>query len=213
LGFGANPRQIRQFFSQQRATLYTSLESLTITIIYSGGYRRRFGVHTMQNLNLYQLSAKYIEALDFLTDPEMDLPIEAINDTLEGLSGGLEEKAVNVAKFLRNLEATAEAIKEAEADMAKRRRAFESRVKWLKSYLKDSMENTGITKIECPFFKLSIQKNPVSVEVFDENLIPEQFKEVVTTWKIDKNAIKEALKNGETVAGAMLLNGTRLAIK
>ena len=167
----------------------------------------------MQNLNLYQLSAKYIEALDFLTDPEMDLPIEAINDTLEGLSGGLEEKAVNVAKFLRNLEATAEAIKEAEADMAKRRRAFESRVKWLKSYLKDSMENTGITKIECPFFKLSIQKNPVSVEVFDENLIPEQFKEAVTTWKIDKNAIKDALKNGETVAGAMLLNGTRLAIK
>lgn len=85
--------------------------------------------------------------------------------------------------------------------------------KWLKSYLKDSMENTGITKIECPFFKLSIQKNPASVEVFDENLIPDQFKEPVTTWKIDKNAIKEALKNGETVAGAVLLNGTRLSIK
>jgi hypothetical protein len=167
----------------------------------------------MQNLNLYQLSSKYIEALDFLTDPEMDLPIEAINDTLEGLSGGLEDKAINLAKFLRNLEATAEAIKEAEADMAKRRKAFENRVKWLKSYLKDSMENTGITKIECPFFKLSIQKNPASVEVFDENLIPEQFKEPVTTWKIDKNAIKEALKNGETVAGATLLNGTRLSIK
>jgi hypothetical protein len=44
-------------------------------------------------------------------------------------------------------------------------------------------------------------------------LLPEQFKEPVTTWKIDKNAIKEALKNGETVAGATLLNGTRLSIK
>ena len=84
----------------------------------------------MQNLNLFQLSTKYIEALDFLTDPEMDLPIEAINDTLEGLSGVLEDKAINLAKFLRNLEATAEAIKEAEADMLKRRRAFENRVKW-----------------------------------------------------------------------------------
>jgi hypothetical protein len=211
LGFRADSRQIRQFDSQQLAARFASLEPLTI--IYSGGLGRRLGVHTMQNLNLFQLSTKYIEALDFLTDPEMDLPIEAINDTLEGLSGVLEDKAINLAKFLRNLEATAEAIKEAEADMAKRRKAFENRVKWLKSYLKDSMENTGITKIECPFFKLSILKNPVSVEVFDENLIPEQFKEPVTTWKIDKNAIKEALKNGETVAGAVLLNGTRLSIK
>lgn len=38
----------------------------------------------MNNLSLYQISTNYIEALDALTDPEMDLPIEAITDTLEG---------------------------------------------------------------------------------------------------------------------------------
>ncbi len=167
----------------------------------------------MNNLALYELSQNYMQALDFLTDPEADLPIEAINDTLEGLSGELEDKVINVTKFLRNMEATAEAIKAAEDAMAKRRKALENRAKWLKSYLKCNMEHTGISKIECPFFKLSIQKNPDSVNITDEAAIPEQFKEQVISWKIDKTAIKETIKNGQVIPGAELVNGTRLVIK
>ncbi|MBE0437493.1 MAG: siphovirus Gp157 family protein [Methylomicrobium sp.] len=167
----------------------------------------------MSNLALYQLSQNYIEALDFLTDPEADLPAEVINDTLEGLEGELQDKAVNVAMFMRNMEATAEAIKNAEAEMARRRKAFESRVKWLKDYLKGSMEYTGITKIECPYFKLAIQKNPPAVAILNEAAIPDEFKEKVITWKIDKTGIKEAIKAGKAVPGAELVNGTRLAIR
>ncbi len=167
----------------------------------------------MSNLSLYQLSGNYLQALDFLTDPEMDLPIEAINDTLEGLSGELEDKAINVAMFLKNMEATAEAIKNAEAEMARRRKALENRVQWFKDYLKGSMLQTGISKIECPYFKLSIQNNPAAVNIFDEDAIPLAFKEQVTSWKIDKAAIKNAINAGENVAGAMLTNGKRLVIK
>ena len=167
----------------------------------------------MNKLSLYDLSTNYLQALDFLTDPEMDLPVETINDTLEALGGELEDKAINVAKFLRNMEAMAEAIKNAEVDMAKRRKALENRVLWLKEYLKGSMEHTGIIKIECPYFKLSIQNNPPAVNIFDEDAIPVEFKEQVITWKIDKPAIKEAIKNGEAVPGAILTNGTRLVIK
>jgi hypothetical protein len=167
----------------------------------------------MNNLSLYQLSNNYLEALDFLTDPETDLPAEVINDTLESLGGELEDKAVNVAKFLRNMEAAAEAIKAAEADMAKRRKTLESRAKWLKDYLKGNMEACGISKIECPYFKIAIQKNPATVNILDESAIPDQFKEQVITWKIDKTAIKDAIKTEETVPGAELVNGTRLAIR
>ena len=167
----------------------------------------------MNHLTLYQVSTTYLQALDFLTDPEQDLPIEAINGTLEALTGELEEKAVNVAMFLKNMEATAEAIKNAETEMAKRRKALENRVQWLKDYLKDNMLHTGITKIECPYFKLAIQNNPAAVNVVDETAIPEKFKEKVVTWKIDKPAIKEAIQSGEVVPGATLTNGKRLAIR
>ena len=167
----------------------------------------------MSNLSLYQLSGNYLQALDFLTDPEMDLPIEAINDTLEGLSGELEDKAINVAMFLKNMEATAEAIKNAETEMAKRRKTFENRAQWLKDYLKGNMQAVGITKIECPYFKLAIQSNPPTVNLVDEAAIPEKFKEKVVTWKIDKPAIKNAIQAGEVVPGAILTNGKRLVIR
>ena len=167
----------------------------------------------MNNLSLYQLSGNYLQALDFLTDPEADLPAEVISDTLEALGGELEDKAVNVAKFLRNMEATAMAIKAAEESMEKRRKALEARVKWMKDYLKSNMEHTGISKIECPYFKLSIQKNPAAVNVTDENAIPKQYKEEVITWKLNKPAIKKAIENGQVVPGAELNNGTRLVIK
>jgi acetylglutamate synthase len=167
----------------------------------------------MNKLSLYDLSANYLQALDFLTDPEIDLPAEAVNDTLEALSGELEEKAVNVAKFLRSMETTAQAIKEAEAAMAKRRKALENRVSWMKAYVKENMERTGITKIECPYFKIAIQKNPAAVTILDEAAIPTEFKESIISWKIDKAAIKDTLKAGGTVPGAELASGTRLAIR
>lgn len=167
----------------------------------------------MNKLTLYSLSANYLQALDFLTDPEADLPAEAVNDTLEALVGELEDKAVNVAKFLRNMETMADAIKTAEADMAKRRKALESRVQWLKAYLKGNMEHAGITTIECPYFKLSVQSNPAAVNILNEAAIPGQFKEQVISWKIDKTAIKKAIQAGQPVAGASLVNGTRLVIK
>jgi len=83
----------------------------------------------------------------------------------------------------------------------------------MNDYLKGSMEQTDITKIECPFFKLSIQKNPVSVVIKNEAAIPEKFKKQVISWSIDKTAIKNAIKAGETIPGAVLINGTRLAIR
>lgn len=167
----------------------------------------------MNNLSLYELSSTYLKALDDLTDPELDLPIEAVNDTLEALGDEMENKAINVTKFMRNMEATAKAIKEAEAEMYKRRKSLETRIKWMKDYLKENMEHTGITKIECPYFKLSIQKNLVSVAITNEESIPGEFKEQVISWKIDKTAIKKAIQSGDSIPGAKLLNGTRLAIR
>ena len=167
----------------------------------------------MGNLTLYDISSDYLQALDLFTDPEADIPLEAALDTLEGIEGQLQEKAVNVAKFMQNLDAAAKAIKEAEQQMAKRRKAIENRARWIKDYLKQNMEAAGITKIESPWFSLSIQKNPPSVEVLDESALPEDYKTEVVTVTIDKAAIKEALKEGEDVPGAVLKQGTRLAVR
>lgn len=167
----------------------------------------------MNSITLYEISQTYREALDVLTDPELDLPNEVIADTLEGLQGNLEDKAIAVAQFFKNLEATAVAIKEAEQRMSQRRKAIENRVAAIKDYLKINMESCGISKIESPWFALSIAKNPAAVDILDEDSLPDDFVEIVTMRKVNKTAIKQAIESGADVPGAVLTRGTRLVIR
>ena len=73
-------------------------------------------------LKLYELSTDYLRALDALTAQE-ELPPEAIADTLDGLAGAWEDKALNVARYVRNLEAEADAIAQAKQRMEARAKA------------------------------------------------------------------------------------------
>ena len=97
--------------------------------------------------------------------------------------------------------------------MMKRRKALENRATALKEYLKNNMESTGIVKIECPFFKLSIAKNPAALDLFDTSAIPDEYKRTETVTTIDKAAIKKAITAGKQVMGARVISGTRLVIK
>lgn len=162
---------------------------------------------------LYELAYAYRETADKLAD--LDLPEEVITDTLESMSGDLEVKATNTAMVVRNLEATAEAIKQAEAQMAARRKALENRAARVKDYLLANMIVAGIAKVECPLFKLSVRDNPAAVEVYQPELIPEAFmtKPEPTPPAPDKAAIKAAMKAGTEIPGCRLIVGKRLEIR
>jgi hypothetical protein len=165
------------------------------------------------NLSLYTIAAEFRSMVNALTDCQDDA--QAIADTIEAESYPLEVKAQNVAYAIRNLEASAAAIKDAEAQMAERRKRIEKRAEQIREYLKTCMEVAGVSKIECPHFALSIAKNPASVDIFEPALIPSEFMRLPEPPPPapDKARIKDALKDGQDVPGAMLAYGTRLAIK
>lgn len=165
------------------------------------------------NTSLYQLADEYLEASRTMAD--LDVPDEVIADTLEGMAGAVEVKATNVAMFIRNMESSAEAIKSAEAAMSARRKAIEARAKRVREYLQAQMTRTGITKIECPYFKLAIRDNPPAVVVDAESQIPAEFMRTPEPPPPapDKKAIAETLKAGRDVPGAHLERGQRLEIK
>ena len=161
---------------------------------------------------LFILAAEHRALSDKLHD--LDLDDETIADTLEGESGDLIEKGKNVAAVFRNLESDAKQIKEAEQQLAERRKAIEKRAEALRNYLKTNMEVAGIQKIECPWFVVSIAQNQEAVTVDDETLIPrDYFKEIPASFVLDKNLLKSAIKDGFTVPGARLTRGTSLRIK
>ena len=167
----------------------------------------------MNNLTLYQIADQYLQAADKLSN--LDLPLEVVQDTLESLQGDLKDKAINITYAMKNMEAIANAIDKAIDQMVARREAYLDRIEHSELYLKTQMERTGITKISCDYFELSIKNNPPKVVIDSVNLILEGYMRLPKPMPMepDKNLIKEAIKNGFEVAGAHLESSTRLEIK
>ena len=157
-------------------------------------------------MNLYELS------LAFQDVQNMDLDPEVMKDTLDSIEDAIENKAENIAKLIRNLESDVAAYKEEEDRLKTKRQATENKVKWLKTYLEDNMKLTGKTKFKSGMFNFSIQKNPASVNITDEKIIPGEFL-IPQPPKVDKTSLKEILKRGIEVPGAELKQTEGLRIR
>ena len=144
-----------------------------------------------------------------------DLDPQVILDTLESLDGELSDKAVSVAQFSRNLEATAAAVREAGKAMLDRAARLEKRAESIRNYLLFQMEFAQVSKIECPWFVIAVRKNPPMVVIDDEAAIPEAYKvqPEPPAPRPDKKQIAAAIKAGEDVPGARLVQSERLEIK
>jgi hypothetical protein len=162
---------------------------------------------------LYEIAAEYRADIEKLSD--LDLPPETVANTLEGLSGALQDKARNIGSLVKHLEVTVDAMKDAEAQLYRRRKALENRIDSIKGYVLNVMQFNKIDKIETPYFNLTVSKNPPSVDVYDISQIPEHFMRhpEPPPPSADKVAIKECLKNGEDVPGARLTQTLGLRIK
>lgn len=165
----------------------------------------------MTALTLFQISQEHRALADALQD--MDLDEQTIADTLEAESG-LVEKSQAVAFVIRNMETFADAIK-AEADaMADRAKKVRNRADAVKKYLHQCMNLAGVQKIEHPQFTISVRKNPVSVQIFEEGLLPPDYlREIPAKYEADKRLIKQAIEDGHDVPGAKLTRTESLQIK
>jgi len=160
-------------------------------------------------MKLYELTEQYNNALENMQSLDMDQ--ETINDTMEGLSGELEVKAKNVGAYYLNLESDANQIKDAIKNMQARLKAVTNKADYFKEYLRDNMERSGIDKIECPQFKITLIKASKVLEINAPKAIFEDFKEIVETVKIDKAGLKKwMIEKGLTeVEGAEIVDGKR----
>lgn len=175
-------------------------------------------------LKLYEITAQF-KALERLEDSD-EIAQEVILDTLEGLSGDFKQKAIAVAKFIKNLEATADAVAGAVQMMNMREARLRKRAESIRQYLLLHMQITGISRIECAQFQLLIRTNPPAVNIDPLAKLPEQFmvQPPAPPPHPDKRKIKEALLAYEAfgttqaevqnpVPGAWLTRGERVEIK
>lgn len=162
---------------------------------------------------LYELVAQHRQ-LQALAE-ESDLDPQMLLDTLEGLQGDIEAKSRSVAMVILNLDSFADQVDEAAAAMAQRAKRIRERAAGIKTYLKTSMQATGITKIQCTEFTIALRKNPARADIVNEEAIPDEFRE----WpeppppRVNRKAVVDALKAGREVPGAQLAQDERVDIR
>jgi hypothetical protein len=168
----------------------------------------------MTGVALYTLADQYKQLAERLSS--MDLDAQTVADTIEasGLTDEIAEKAAGIEMVARTLEMHNPAIDAEIERLSALKKHRQKTAAGLREYLKTHMQATGITKIEAPLFKIRLQNNPPSVDVFESGLIPIEFMTVppVPEAVPDRKAIAAALKAGTDVPGCRLTQGQRLAI-
>lgn len=149
----------------------------------------------MSNLSLYNITNKFIEIMDKVTEGE--LSEEEYNELGEELAVELQNKSSNIIGYIQNIESFINAIKVEEVRLSEMKKTAEKKLAKFKEYVKENMERLEVTEIPTGLGNLKIAKNPMSIEIENEEEIPGEFKKVEMNIKVDKTAIKNILKKQE----------------
>lgn len=161
--------------------------------------------------NIFDISERYINIINLLNDEAIEPQL--IEEALASINEEFEVKADNIVYVLRVLQADTEAIKKEEERLAKRRKAIETNITNLKSTLEAMMRYTGKTKFKTTLNSFAIQKSKASVQIINEELIPDNYKSYEQICKIDKNSLYTDLKGGLDIAGVELKENESLRIR
>ena len=111
----------------------------------------------------------------------------------------------NLMNILLSIEDEIYKLKSQEREISSKRKYLETQYATLKEKIKLVLEENEISKIETESGKLSIRKNPISVEIIDESLIPNKYKKLIQTIQIDKKEIINDFKEtGELIEGVKI---------
>ena len=157
---------------------------------------------------LYELVGQYLELMEMAEEADD----QVFMDTLDGIEGEIEEKAENYAKVIRMLDSDVECIDKEIKRLQEKKKTIGNNVKRIKESLYMAMVTTGKKKFKTALFSFGIQKNPASVSVEDEKLIPERF------WKqqdpvLDKKLLSDFLKENGDMPYAKLVQTESLRIR
>ena len=122
---------------------------------------------------------------------------------LDELGDQEQAKVDAFAQFVRMESARAEALKAEAARLASKARTAANRISYLKNRYLDAMQRNGLTNVRGQVYALSVRATDV-VTITNEVMLPKRFVVEKTTIMPDKLAIKDALKKGEDIPGAIL---------
>jgi Siphovirus Gp157 len=169
-----------------------------------------------QKLTLVDLNLEIdvlLDSMDMIPETEPDL-LKAAQADLAALVARRMNKVDGVHRVILNYKHKA-AIADREAELLEeeagrirgRSAASLNRAQRLESYVILAMESQGKNKLEGDTVNVSRYSAQGSVEIFNEEMVPAQFKTATITEKVNKKDVAAAIKSNQEVPGARLLPG------
>lgn len=141
-------------------------------------------------LSLYEINS-LIANYEMVFDPDTG---EWLNESdLDSLKIAREEKIESICLWIKNLRAEASAIKDEEKNLADRRKAKEAKADRLKEYVSSNLQGKPF---ETSKVKVTFRKSE-SVEILNEDAVPESFLDIKVVRQPMKAEIKKRLEEAE----------------
>ena len=158
-------------------------------------------------MTIYEIHEKILNCIDLETGEIIDI------DKLNELQFEKDAKIENVACWIKELKAEAEAIKAEKLVLAERQKVAENKAESLKKWLAFALNGEKFKTAKC---SVSFRRSE-SVEVTEEGLeaLMKEHDELLTykAPEPNKKAIKDALKDGLSVQGVRLECNTSVIIR
>lgn len=154
---------------------------------------------------LFEIDRAIMDCIDQETGEIIDL--ERLNE----LQIERDAKIKNVAQWYRNLMDDAESFKKNKEYFAEKEKAAKNKAESLKDWLNYALKGNKFVADD-KTVAISYRKSE-TIEIPDEAIIPRKYQKVEKIVKIDKIAIKEAIKSGLKVKGAELVERQNIQIK
>lgn len=152
--------------------------------------------------NLYEINNQILECVDVETGEIVDV------DKLQELQLQFDQKVEGIGCWIKNLLSEAKALKEEKDNLAARQKACENKAESLKEYLQTAL---GGQKFKTAKVSISYRKSE-SVDVSDISLLSDEYLKFKEP-EADKTKLKKALKAGEDIKGAVLVEKNNIQIK
>lgn len=152
-------------------------------------------------MNIFDIDEAIMDCIDMDTGEIVDI------DRLDALQMQREEKVENVALWIKELSAEADALKSESQKLSKRKQVAENKITSLKNYLRMALDGQ---KFKSPRATVSFRRSE-SVSVTDASRLGTEYL-VFAEPKPNKTAIKKAIKEGKEVDGAELVTNTSVTV-
>lgn len=166
-------------------------------------------------MNLYQLVQEFKDTVAQLEELELDQ--EVLSDTLDSLTLPIEEKVENVVKYMKSLEALADAKKAEAKRLSESASSDLKKAEFFKNYIANNLQAAGMKELQAGIFKIGFRKGSEVVQV-DTNKVPSHI-EAPELYKVfyefsTKTELKKLVQEGKEIPGVSLVrNPDTLQIK